>query len=93
VSSYNDVDIELTCVDRKEETNASEEQNQKTLKPSKSPVITTKPLPRESRSENLGRSASDSFVEDHSDLALGIDETGLESKLSQLKVSPLSKSN
>jgi len=71
--------------DRKESTAGNEDSDQKTLKPSKSPVISTVSLPKENRPE-APRSVSDSYAEDYSDLATEEDETGLKSKLANLKV-------
>jgi len=72
----------LTSTDRKEDTAASEDQDQKTLRPSRSPSISLKPLPEPPST----RAVSDSYVEDYSDVIAGEDETGLTSKFADLKV-------
>ncbi|ORY31435.1 hypothetical protein BCR39DRAFT_571401 [Naematelia encephala] len=67
---------------QKEETSASEEPDQKTLRPSKSPIVSTQPLhakPKKALSMSKAR------FEDYSEDILA-DATGLESKLADLKL-------
>jgi hypothetical protein len=73
--------------DRQEVTSASEEPDEKTLRPSKSPVLSAKPLPSKLRTgASSTRSASESSVEDYSDIAFGNNDTELDKKLANIKV-------
>nr|WVH01951.1 cytokinesis protein [Naematelia aurantialba] len=65
---------------QKEETSASEEPDQKTLRPTKSPIVSNRPLPAVA-----GKSTSKARFEDYSDDILA-DATGLENKLADLKL-------
>ena len=69
-------------VDRREESTLSEEPDQKTLRPNKSPASSLPSLPEASSS----RAVSDSYVEDYSDIVVLEDETGLTDKFANLKV-------
>jgi hypothetical protein len=76
----------------KKDPSASEEQDQKTLRPNKnSPNVPLKPLPPVHESANFKR-ASSAVIDDYSDIAAGAEDADLESKLARLKVSSLSKS-
>ena len=52
----------------------------------KTPPISNKSLPLSKPDVSTLRTVSESFVEDWSELAIGESETGLESKLADLKV-------
>ena len=73
---------ELIRADRREESGPNEEQDQKTIRPIQSPAPAFASLPPISSS----RSISDTKVEDYSDIAAGEDDSGLASKLANMKV-------
>ena len=89
VSSGHDQEPGLKLIDperRDEMAPVPEEPDQMTVRPNRSPATSKKILP--SLIEDIApRSTSESFVEDYSDIAIGEDENGLESKLASLKVS------
>ena len=69
--------------DRREESGPNEEQDQKTIRPIQSPAPAFASLPVVLSS----RSFPDSDIEDYSDIAGGEDDSGLASKLANMKVS------
>ncbi|KAK8858460.1 hypothetical protein IAR55_002687 [Kwoniella newhampshirensis] len=70
---------------RQEDSTASEDLNEKTLRPIKSPPLGTK-APSQLSADLSMRSISASGVDDYSDMAFGESETGLEAKLANLKL-------
>lgn len=83
-------DISVTKLNRgaagKKEEQAVEDPDQKTLRPSKSPVVQPKPLPLP-EPKTISRSTSRAMAEDYSDMALDSEVGDLETKLAHLKVS------
>nr|XP_019045791.1 STE/STE11/CDC15 protein kinase [Kwoniella bestiolae CBS 10118]OCF24721.1 STE/STE11/CDC15 protein kinase [Kwoniella bestiolae CBS 10118] len=75
---------------RRDESAASEDLNQKTLRPTKSPAVAMKSLPplssEPSKLPSNSRSTSAGQMEDYSDIGLDEDELGLETKLKNLKL-------
>ncbi|WWC62426.1 uncharacterized protein I303_105022 [Kwoniella dejecticola CBS 10117] len=81
-----DITLSKKLSHRRDDSAASEDLNQKTLRPVKSPPSSVKPSQLQlSRSSTSARSASARQVEDYSDIGLGEDE-GLETKLANLKL-------
>ncbi|WWD18350.1 hypothetical protein CI109_102800 [Kwoniella shandongensis] len=70
---------------RREDSAASEDFNQKTVRPIRSPAMGTINLPQPT-ADMTARSISASHVEDYSDMAFGESEIGLEAKLANLKL-------
>ncbi|WWC70634.1 uncharacterized protein I206_104585 [Kwoniella pini CBS 10737] len=85
-----DITLSKKLTHGREESAASEDVNQKTLRPTKSPALGLKPFPslsdmQQSKAAAVRESSSAGYVEDYSDIGLGEDE-GLESKLAKLKL-------
>ncbi|WRT67650.1 uncharacterized protein IL334_004622 [Kwoniella shivajii] len=86
-----DITLSKKLGHRREESTVNEDINQKTLRPTKSPVLPMKPLSSLSlKGQNTITTTTDftqkSHDDDYSDIGLGEDESGLESKLRKLKL-------
>ncbi|OCF62357.1 STE/STE11/CDC15 protein kinase [Kwoniella mangroviensis CBS 10435] len=85
-----DITLSKKLGHRRDESAANEDLNQKTLRPTKSPAVAINPLPplssQTTKTATNGRSASAGQIEDYSDIGLDEDESGLETKLKNLKL-------
>ncbi|WWD04732.1 hypothetical protein V865_002803 [Kwoniella europaea PYCC6329] len=85
-----DITLSKKLGHRCDESAASEDLNQTTLRPTKSPAVAINSLPplssQTTKTSTNGRSASAGQVEDYSDIGLDEDESGLETKLRNLKL-------